>query len=62
MMSQIYSDSQLGKFFLNSSDTKPTDCPNGSLAYEIDTGKAYSFDEEHTQWNEIPMLLLLELW
>lgn len=62
MRTQIYSTTVLGKFCLNSADEKPTDCPNGSLIYEINTGKAYSFDAENMQWDEIPMTLFLELW
>lgn len=36
-------------------DTKPADAgvPNGSVFIEIDTGKAYLFDAENAQWDEV---------
>lgn len=33
-----------------SSDTKPTDVPNGSSFLEMDTGEVYVFDEESATW------------
>lgn len=36
-----------------STDEKPTDCPNGSVFFEMDTGKAYTFDVENSQWREL---------
>jgi len=35
-----------------STDTKPTDVPNGSICLEMDTSKVYLFDETNTQWRE----------
>ena len=36
-----------------STDTKPTAyIANGSMLLEMDTGKVFMFDEEHTQWEE----------
>lgn len=35
-----------------STDTKPTDVPNGSVLYEIDSGVIYVFDEENKEWYE----------
>lgn len=35
-----------------STDTKPTDVPNGSALYEIDSGIIYVFDEENKEWYE----------
>lgn len=35
-----------------STDSKPTDCANGSEFAEIDTGKAYLYDEDGSTWEE----------
>ena len=35
-----------------STDSKPTDMPNGSICVEMDTGKLYLYDEAGTQWVE----------
>ena len=35
-----------------STDTKPTDVPNGSIFVEMDTSKLYVFDEESRVWTE----------
>jgi hypothetical protein len=37
-----------------STDTKPTNVPNGSTFCEIDTGKGYLFDAAGGTWEEIP--------
>ena len=34
------------------SDEKPTDVSNASVCYEMDTKKAYLFDEENKRWLE----------
>lgn len=34
-------------------DTKPTDVPNGSVFFEMNTKKKYMFDEEHANWVNI---------
>lgn len=38
-----------------STDTKPTDhwVGNGSTFFEIDTAKAFVYDEENTTWVEV---------
>ena len=37
-----------------STDIKPTKrIGNGSVFHEIDTGKAYLFDEEHKEWYQV---------
>lgn len=33
-----------------STDPKPTDWDNGSIYYEMDTGKVYMYDEENDIW------------
>ena len=35
-----------------SSDSKPTDCGNGSGFYEMDTGSYFMFDEFNGEWRE----------
>lgn len=37
-----------------STDTKPTDVPNGSEFREMDTGKDFMYDEESGDWKEQP--------
>ena len=34
-------------------DTKPTDVGNGSTFFEMDTAKAYMFNEDGPEWDEI---------
>lgn len=36
-----------------SSETKPTDCIDGSLFLETDTGKVYVFDEVGESWTKL---------
>ena len=43
-------DTMYKEIFCLSSDTKPTDVANGSLAIEIDTGKEFRFDAENETW------------
>lgn len=38
--------------YLLSTDEKPMGVKNGSLCYEIDTGKIFMFDEENKNWVE----------
>lgn len=38
--------------YLLSTDTKPMGVENGSLSYEIDTGKIFMFDAENKTWVE----------
>ena len=35
-----------------STDTKPTDVPNGSRFLELDTDKVYMFDADSSSWLE----------
>lgn len=35
-----------------STDTKPTDAPNASVLYEMDTKMLYMFDEQNGVWIE----------
>lgn len=35
-----------------SSDTKPTDVPNGSVFVEMDTTTIFVFDAENTYWRQ----------
>ena len=50
MVTQEYNETSVSCFRLLSTDTKPTDCPNGSIAIEIDTGRKYRFDAVEKQW------------
>lgn len=36
-----------------STDTKPTNVKNGSVFLEMDTGKVFAFDKEHSTWYEL---------
>lgn len=37
-----------------STDTKPTEkVATGSIAFEVDTGKFYAYDEDSTTWLEV---------
>lgn len=59
MVTQRYSDTNIGRFILGQNDTKPTDCPNGSVCLVIGNSvKCYCFDEEHTAWYAVP----IEFW
>jgi len=40
------------KWFGKSTDTKPTDCPNSSVFYEMDTQKVFMFDKATSTWIE----------
>ena len=45
-----------------STDTKPLDyVGNGSFFFEIDTGKAFVFNEEGKEWLEVPVTKILLL-
>lgn len=50
MLDGVYNEPIL--IYCLSTDTKPTDLPNGSCAIEMDTSKVYFFDEENTDWWE----------
>ena len=53
MISQWFHKSSNQKFYGLSTDTKPTDCSNGSVFIELNTTKSYIFDETTTDWTEI---------
>lgn len=36
-----------------STDTKPTNVPNGSTFLEMDSGDVYIFDADNTQWRAL---------
>lgn len=52
MLTQRYNGNSIAVFFALAEDSKPTDCPNGSKLYEIDTGKIYRFDKSNEIWVE----------
>lgn len=43
-------DDRTPLLYLKSTDTKPTDVPNASQIYEINTGNVYIFDADTQQW------------
>lgn len=53
MITQRLNDKSICIFDALSTDTKPTDCPNGSKLFEMDTKKEYRFDEETLTWLEV---------
>lgn len=54
MITQMYNKTSVSRFYGLSTDTKPTDCPNGSLFREMDTQKTYCFDAENKLWYVVP--------
>lgn len=54
MMTQWFYLSSAQKFHGLSSDTKPTNCRNGSIFIEIDTALLYIFDERNKSWVVVP--------
>lgn len=46
------SNGQINEYYGLSTDTKPTECPNASTFYEMDTTKLYMFDKVNSQWRE----------
>lgn len=52
MVTQEYNSSSIQILYLSSSDSKPTNCDNGSVVVEVDTGKTFRFDAEHITWYE----------
>ncbi len=42
----------VNEYYGLSTDTKPTDAPNASTFYEMNTGKLYLFDKENQAWRE----------
>ena len=39
-------------FYGLEADTKPSGYPNGSMFFEMDTGKLYFYDAENAEWKE----------
>lgn len=54
MITKVMSGTNPGEFYLVclSTDSKPTDVPNGTFAIEMDTKKMYAFDEAGDTWYE----------
>ena len=46
-------DARRQEICLLSTDTKPSNLANASLALEMDTGKVFVYDEANTQWREL---------
>lgn len=54
MTTQWFYESSVQRFHGLSTDTKPTDCTNGSVFVELDTAKIYLFNEAALTWHAIP--------
>lgn len=54
MITQWFYESSVQRFHGLSTDTKPTDCTNGSVFVELDTAKIYLFNEAALTWHAIP--------
>lgn len=54
MITQRFHDESVQRFYGLSTDTKPTDCDNGSTFVEVNTCKAYIFNAATKTWTEIP--------
>lgn len=54
MITQWFYDSSVQRFRGLSTDTKPTNCTNGSVFVELDTAKIYLFNEAALTWHAIP--------
>lgn len=54
MITQWFYESSVQRFHGLSTDTKPTDCTNGSVFFELDTAKIYLFNEAALTWHAIP--------
>ena len=54
MITQWFYESSVQRFHGLSTDTKPTDCTNGSVFVELDTAKIYLFNEAALTWHVIP--------
>lgn len=54
MTTQWFYNSSVQRFHGLSTDTKPTDCTNGSVFIELDTAKIYLFNEATLTWHAIP--------
>lgn len=54
MLTQQLNENSIQILYCKSTDTKPTDCDNGSIIMEIDTSKYYKFSKSNTTWYEVP--------
>lgn len=54
MITQRFYENSVQRFHGLSTDTKPTDCTNGSVFVELDTAKIYLFNESALTWHAIP--------
>ena len=52
MVTKVSAFDEVKEIYGLSTDTKPTDVPNGSLFVEMDTSKLYLFDEGSGTWQE----------
>lgn len=52
MVTMVSAYDEPKEFYGLSTDTKPTDVPNGSIFVEMDTSKLYVFNEESMVWTE----------
>lgn len=50
MVTRITDAGMINTYYGLSTDTKPLDCPNASIFYEMDTGDVYLFNEASTAW------------
>lgn len=53
MITQRLNSKSINIYDALSSDQKPTDCPNGSKLFEMDTKKEYRFDEDTLTWHDV---------
>ena len=52
MVTKVSAFDEPKEIYCLSTDTKPTDVPNGSILIEMDTSTIYTFDEAGSTWNE----------
>ncbi len=50
MVTKVSAFEQPKEIYGLSTDTKPTDVPNGSVFVEMDTSTLYVFDKDATDW------------
>lgn len=54
MVTQSYSPTTENIYDCLSTDTKPSDCPNGSKLNELDTQTVYRYDKANDVWYDVP--------
>ena len=59
MVTQEYNQSSRQVIYLASTDAKPTDCDNGSVVIEVDTGKRFLFDKENATWRPCGLVAVM---